>query len=349
MNSSTCFEDLSNEIVYEIFEYLDFCYTYQTFSQLNHRYYHLIHHSTVSVKLVLPPMSRKIFQNFSKDFLVINQHRIHSIYSTNPFLFDLSPSPFRYLFQFLQLHTLILENFESNHLSNLLSQLVVLPNLSSLIIKPFNSIQHQDRLYQQIFRLPSLQYCQVSFHEQSTIRSLPICTNQYSRIKRLTLLDCCQINNVLILLTYLPELRRLSCQQLKQSIYFQYNRDLIKLNYLTHLSLRTADVTLMDLEMFLSKFTHQIQVFRFSTGLTSNPIYVDANRWETIIRIHLPYLRIFDIQIHLPSHLYPLLSINQFRSSFWFERKWFFRCEYDHQKALLYSIHPYRFDLHLHH
>ena len=297
-------------------------------------------------------MSHKIFQNLSKDFLVINQHRIHSIYSTNPFLFDLSPSPFRYLFQFLQLHTLILENFESNHLSNLLSQLSVLPNLSSLIIKPFNSIQRKDHIYQQIFRLPVLKYCQVSFREQSTIRSLPICTNQFSKIERLILVDGCKMNELLIILTYLPQLHRLSCHDFQPSTYAQYNRGMIVLNYLTHLALRTTDVTLADLEMFLTKLTHQIQVFRFSIDLASNPIYTNSNRWETIIRTHLPRLRIFDLQV-LQTNIFnghqPVFLINQFLTSFWLERKWFFRCEYDHQNALFYSIQPYRFNFPSHH
>ena len=346
IESSTRFEDLSNEIIYEIFEYLDFFYLYQIFSNLNSRYHDLIRHSTVPIKLILSPMSYRTFQNFSKDFLITYQHRIHSIHSTNPFLFDLSPSPFRYLFQFYQLQTLLLEQFDSKHLKTLLSQLALLPRLMCLTVKPLNAIAQQDHVYRQIFRLPALIYCQVFSSSEPGIRqSLSIHRSQYTRIEHLIMSHPCSLGDLLLILTYVPQLRRLSCQITQQPIISQQHFPSIVLSQWTHLSFKFITAPFTELEMFFTKISHEIQVFRLSLDLDFDIGYADAQRWETFILIHLPKLRLFDPRFcvnnrnNLP---YPAVFINRFTTSFWQQRQWFFRYEYDHSSGEFYSIEPYR-------
>lgn len=342
----TRFDDLSNEVIYEIFEYLDFYHLYQTFSTLNSRYYDLIHHSTVQIDLILPSIPQRGFQNFSKDFLIINQHRIRSIYSTNPFLFDVSPSPFRYLFQFRQLHTLFLEQFDSKHLQNLFSQITVLPYLTSLTIKPLNAITNKDHLYQQIFRLPALIYCQVACNEPWSNQWLTICRNQYSTIKHLVIAHPCSLNDLMITLTYVPQLRRLSCEYLRQpSITQRSNFHSIVLSQLTHLSFGMRDVSFDQFESFLTKISHDIQVVQLSTESSFQLTYIDGQRWENFILNYLPKLRLFDLDVRETNHTNMPLSmvlINRFLTSFWLQRQWFFRYEYNHQSEVFYSIQPYR-------
>ncbi|CAF3855641.1 unnamed protein product, partial [Rotaria sp. Silwood1] len=48
--SMTCFENLSNELLCEMFDYLDGFQLFQTFSNLNSRFEQLIHSSCVSIK-----------------------------------------------------------------------------------------------------------------------------------------------------------------------------------------------------------------------------------------------------------------------------------------------------------
>ncbi len=343
--SFTYFEDLSNEIIYEIFEYLEFYYIYQTFSNLNNRYYNLVNYSKLPIKLNLSSMPKKAFQNYCKDIIIPNQHRIHSIHSTNPFLFDLPPTPFRYLFQFLQLRILILENFESEHLQNLLPQLNALPNLSSLIIKPINNVHDKNILYQQIFRLPALRYCKVSFKQRYLTRSMSVSHHQSSPIQNLVIDNYCCINYLNILLSYLPQLRRLSCHELTGSTTLQHIAlQSVVLSNLTYLSFDTENLSFDDLESFFLRLSHRLEVFRLSADY--NITYLNADRWERFILANLPRLRIFDIQLISKGNLNQnaiYISINQFMTSFWFKRKWFFRYEYEHSFAAFYSIEPYRY------
>lgn len=348
--SSTHFEDLSNEIIYEIFEYLHFHHFYQTFSKLNNRYYNLIHNSTVPIKLYFPSMSRQTFENHCKDIIIPNQHRIHSIYSTNPFLFhlpptpplhDFAPSPFRYLSQFPRLRTLILENFESESLENLLSQLLALSHLSSLIIKPFGDVEDENLLYQQIFRLPSLRYCKVSFKQQRLIRSKPLFTTQCSGIQHLVIESHCCLNYLTVLLSHLPQLCRLSCPHLIESTLEPADRQPIVFRHLIHLSFGISNIIFDDIETFFENLSHRLEVFQLSTDFDLT--YTNADRWEQLILGHLPHLRIFDLQLISRTNsnqVIPYLTISQFMSSFWLERKWFFRYEYEHSFAAFYSIKP---------
>jgi hypothetical protein len=45
-------ENLSNEMFYEIFDYLDGCQIYQSFSKLNYRFYQLLNSSSLRLKLI---------------------------------------------------------------------------------------------------------------------------------------------------------------------------------------------------------------------------------------------------------------------------------------------------------
>jgi hypothetical protein len=289
-------------------------------------------------------MPKKAFQNYCKDIIIPNQHRIHSIHSTNPFLFDIPSTPFRYLFQFPQLRILILENFESEHLQYLLPQLNALFKLSSLMIKPIDNVHDKNILYEQIFRLPALHYCKVSFKQQYLIKSLPISNHLSSPIQHLVIDNYCCINYLNILLSYLPQLCRLSCNKLTGSTTFQHIQlQSIVLNNLIYLSFKIENLSFDDIESFFSKLTHQIQVFRLSADY--DVTYLNADRWERFILTNLPSLRIFDLQLISKSHLnqnLPYISINQFLTSFWLKRKWFFRYEYEQSFAAFYSIQPYR-------
>ncbi|CAM4841534.1 unnamed protein product [Rotaria magnacalcarata] len=57
--SSTRFEDLSNELIYEIFNYLDSWEIYKTFVQLNIRFQYLFRSDIFRLKINLPLLAKR--------------------------------------------------------------------------------------------------------------------------------------------------------------------------------------------------------------------------------------------------------------------------------------------------
>jgi hypothetical protein len=281
-------------------------------------------------------MSRSTFQHY-QNIIISYQHRINSIYITNPFMFDLPYS------RFPRLETLILENIPSENLENILQQLTYLSHLSSLSIIHIDNVQNRTNLYHQIFRLPALKYCKISLTEHLRFTPLPISGNQSSSITHLIIDNDCSMDHLNNFLSYLPKLRRLTCNHLSGSTDQQINIQPVVLKNLTHVSLKTENIDLDQIELFISKLCPQIQVFHFSTNY--HIMYLNAHRWEQLISSHMPNLRIFNIEL-LPNYesnqTATHTSINHFKSPFWVERQWFFKYEYENSLAAFYSIQLYK-------
>ncbi|CAF5001166.1 unnamed protein product, partial [Rotaria sp. Silwood1] len=342
-NFFTCFEDLPNEIIYEIFEYLDFYDIDQAFSKLKFRYYSLLNNSTYHIKINVSSMSKSTFASYCKDIIIPYEDRIYSINLSNLFIYDLCSSPFHSLSQFLRLEILILQNIESNYLENLLPHLSSLLNLSSLIIMTIGYFHNVNKLYHTVFRLTALKYFKVSVNEHYVNEILSITKNHYSSLEHFVVDSHYQIDDLSILLSYVPKLRRLSFKKLSESYYLQMHMQPIILNSLTHLSLQTKHIIFDKIELFIRNLSHQLQVFRFSTEF--DVTYLNAKRWQELIVFHMPYLRIFDIELqakYYDNQNEFHISINQFMSPFWWERQWYFTYEYTDYLARFYSIEPYR-------
>ncbi len=79
----TYFEDLSNELWYEIFDFLDQYYLYQTLANLNTRLHHLIIHSSLHLKINLSNISKSMFNQRCKYILAPNIQRIVALSISN--------------------------------------------------------------------------------------------------------------------------------------------------------------------------------------------------------------------------------------------------------------------------
>ncbi|CAF4359089.1 unnamed protein product, partial [Adineta steineri] len=170
------FEDLSNEIIYEIFEYFDIQYIYETFSFLNQRFANLIINSNLPIKINISSVSKPNFQRYYKDIIIPYRQRIKSLHITNIFAADIILTSQDNISKLTRLETLILTNVSSSFLRNL-RYLINLPKLSSLtIISDAYSNTDQAEVYQQIFQLPFLKYFNVLFGRFSTVivSSLPV-------------------------------------------------------------------------------------------------------------------------------------------------------------------------------
>ncbi|CAF3545658.1 unnamed protein product [Rotaria sp. Silwood1] len=346
-SSISQFENFSNEVIYEIFEFLDAYQLYESFFDLNTRFRNLCLHSNLPIQIHAQYLSKSIFQRYYTNFILPNKHRIQSADLANPFIIDFFSSPTD-ISNCFQLQTLILDKIKSEYLENLLTSLASLTNLSSLIISiGLNS--NTNTLWNLIFQLPVLKYCKISSKEDAYLGYLPMSTNTVSSIEHLVINGKLDYTHVDAILSYVPQLRRLLVNYLYTYYKGGTRAPQYALNNLTHVSL-TLDRLLFDqFEIFLKNYLSRVKVLHISSNYDST--YLNAERWEQLILSHMSCLQIFDLQ-----HIYEILYGNKqtimyedifqkFTSPFWIQRQWFFAYNTNFGSALhgvFYSIQPYR-------
>jgi hypothetical protein len=350
----TYFEHLANEVLYEIFEFLDIYHVYEAFFNLNTRFDNLLTYSTLPVKINISSMSKSAFKRYNTDIIMPNIHRINSLRISNVFIYDLVPSPVTILSEFLRLERLSLNNIESKYLKQLLLQLISLPSLSSLTIRSADHVKNPNTIYQQIFRVPTLKYCKVSLPPgRTTDEPLPISTNEYSSIEHLIIENKICLDHLDSLLSYVPQLRRFSIQLLEDSWKKRTKVSSLVFNHLTHISLQLDHIIFNQFEQLIVDLFPFVEVLRISIKNNRDTAYMDKKRWEQLILSHMTNLRIFDFRhedwsnIGYNNQLTSDAQINQFTTPFWIERQWSFahRCYQARYRnhTIFYSTNPYRY------
>ncbi|CAF4045351.1 unnamed protein product [Adineta steineri] len=314
INSSTksvsYFEDLSNEIIYEIFEYFDFYYIYKTFSNLNQRFVNLIINSNLPININISSISKSTFQRYYTNKIIPNRHRIKSLRITNSFSVDIILSPQDNLSKLTRLETLILTNISSSYLRNL-QYLINLPKLSSLTIvyKGYNKID-QAEIYHQIFQLPILKYFNVLLGTEFThiVSSLSFATNKYSSIEHLVIKNNIALDTLYIILSYVPQIRRLSIPMLLEPILRLYT---------------SKEITYLDANRWKNLILSHI---------------------PNLTIFDFQYMYFADYEDNMISSYENL--IKNFTTSFWIERQWFFSTQhslgFDADDFLFFSVKPYK-------
>jgi hypothetical protein len=349
----TRLENLSNEILYEIFEYLDTYFVHNIFSNFNLRFKYLLNYSSLPLKLNLAWTSKSIFEYYSQHIIIPNQTRIISLQIPNPLSIKLFLSSFSLHTAFNRLESLNFGTMNSDQIISLLTQLQSLPHLFSLSInikKPENDI---NEIYQLIVTLPVLKYCKISSESDKSIFSesvLPRDKEQPgSSIEYLILNGHCRFDQLGAVLSYTPRLTHLSCHSYLNGSYQIIDPvTTIKLRKL-NIELRTVPFNLFKL--FIGTISSRLEVLYISAQ--HDKTYLDANQWQQLITCQMPHLRIFDFQFQselcdtdIKSTEYDKL-FEQFNAEFWLERKWFFTSQnrrgYYGLFKILYSICPYRY------
>ncbi|CAF4142364.1 unnamed protein product, partial [Adineta steineri] len=76
--SITSMENLSNEIFYEIFEYLDGCHIYEAFSNLNNHFNELLNSPSLLFKIRIYLLYDESYKDLYKQLILINKDKIIS-------------------------------------------------------------------------------------------------------------------------------------------------------------------------------------------------------------------------------------------------------------------------------
>ncbi len=355
-DSISIFEDLSNELIYEIFEFLDFHYAYQSFYNLNVRFRNLFVYSNLPIKINISCISKFAFHRYLTHIIAPHTDRIQSLRLSNPFSTYMSLLLFPLMTNFIRLKSLTINNIEADYIGEVVDQLSSLPVLSSLLITSNDYIKYQNNIYQKIFGLPKLKYCHMSIETRQELHPLRISTKEFSPIEHLVINNKVSLNQLGSLLSYVPQLRRLSLGRLDGSRRKQTHKSSISANDLTDVSLKLYSISFNDFESLVTEFFCQVQILRLAVcpaRLSFNDIqYLNANRWERLISTHMGNLTIFDFQhqYRVPRHNHNRAAyeaeVNKFDSLFWINRQWFFEQQYYETSwrkiAFFYSTNPYR-------
>ena len=348
------FEDLSNELIFEIFEYLEYFHAYQALINLNLRFNHLLTNSNLPIKINISSMSKPSAKHYKENIIEPNMHRIRSLRISNTFP---SASGFSSLYkrvgEFRRVQTLILDRIDSQYVQNLLDQLISLPFLCSLALSFTSSVTNKIAIYCQIFGLSALKYCKLSFEGWTENQLLPVCTNENRSIEHLVITNATYVDELARLLSYVPQIRHLSLHLSSRSNFEQIQISPNLFSYLTHVSLKITSMKSNRLFELFKDLGRNTEVLRVTVqGYDADETYLDADRWKSVILTHISKLRVFDYLFDHPQctaddvqRMQP--NINQFTSPFWTERQWFFTHhiyqQWSGNRVMFYSINLYRY------
>ncbi|UJR19707.1 hypothetical protein I4U23_022841 [Adineta vaga] len=327
--SKTSIEDLSNELLYEIFEYLDAYFIYESFFKLNQRFQNLLLYSNFLFEIDIPSLSKSTFEHYYTQVITANKHHIKSLHLSDPFTVQYFFSLNDDISIYWKLQTLMLYSMESENLANLLERLVTLPKLSSLGISIADEL-YKNNIFDLIFQLPVLKSCQMSFPRNVNLESMASSTITSNSLEHLIIHGICNYTILDTILSHIPHLRRLSIQYLSR-LYDQVQQLITPVSYnLTHISITLHHVSFDHIEQYIKMYFSHVKVLYISSN--GSETYLDADRWQHLIVFYMQHLQIFDFQ-----HTNKILYGDSI--------KWFFTHEpysKEHLHGIFYSIQPYR-------
>ncbi|CAF1283178.1 unnamed protein product [Adineta steineri] len=351
--SYTRLENLSNELLCEIFEYLDAYDAYKSFSNLNIRLQNLIVSSSILLRIELDSKSTSLIKDRCQHVIIPNSHRILSLhvadYSNEQLLIDAFFNHCIINSSFHRLESIILKRIEKEKLLTTLFYFNSLPRLFSLVILiKDNNYCDLGNIYPLIFSLSLLKYNKlITSSDKLTINIPHVINKTFSTIEYLVTGHSCTLNQLNTLLHYTPQLRHLSCHQVNESDK-KFKKDLsMKLPHLKSIYFVEFSASFDELEAFIEKICSQLQMLNI--GVCYDKAYLNGNRWERLIKEYMPELEKFyfnftpssDDDRKTNSSYSSDGFIHQFNSPFWLERKLFRELEVNSITST-FSIRSYR-------
>ncbi|CAF4252976.1 unnamed protein product [Rotaria sp. Silwood2] len=347
--SITSIENLSNELFYEIFEYLDGYDIYKTFCNLNSRFQYLITCSSISFNIKLCSNARSEVKHCCKTVIIPNIHRILSLNLEDESLIN---DFFKHCIinsSFHRLQSIVLNCISIDRAVVLLFFLKSLPHLFSLtmhIEEEWNA--DLSNIYRMIFSLSSLKYNKLSLFQFFGVEDanifVPLALNeQFSTIEYLIISHICTLSELMSILYHTPQLRHLICDNLVESDSNVQIEQSITLSNLVYIRINVYHIDFDEFEMFMKIFS-QLQVLHITQEY--GKAYLDADRWKRLITKHMSHLCRFNYQYSeydYNTYEDTILDviINRFTSPFWVDRGWIFELEISIEE-ISFLIHPYK-------
>ncbi|CAF1176143.1 unnamed protein product [Adineta ricciae] len=336
--SRSQFEDLSNELLHEIFDYGDFCLMYDIFVNLNSRFRSLLTQRSFLLNINFPLKSKSIYERQCKEIIQPNMARISWLKITKEFL------EFFTINQFSSLKTLITQHIPPDRIITLLQQLKSLPNFSSLSIESSDYFQDLNVIYLSLFQLTKLKYFQFKYPHGGDRVPLALAVDSCQILKHLVIDGHCRLDQLVAILSYLPRLEHLSCNQLYGAHYDEMKTSI----NLKIIRFKLHALEFHDLKSFLVNVSSRLKILRICK--TGDENYLRAERWEELIEQYMPCLDTFDFQYSNSANIDTQQKlIQEFSSKFWIDRNWFFNYYYHSQIDdeccfYFFSIVPYRYE-----
>ncbi|CAF1171652.1 unnamed protein product [Adineta steineri] len=280
----------------------------------------------------------------------LNKHQIFSLHLKLTNHIDSFFSQFIIDSSLNNLQSINIRGIDSHAIVSFLKSLVHLPRLVSLSIYiwEFKGFKDLNNIYQLIFTLPKLKFNKLSFfYGPNSSILLPMITNkQFSSIKHLVIDHSCTLEQLNRIVSYTPQLHRLSFTDEEDDNTKIDNHLLSILSQLTHLKIKIYHTTFDRLEMLIKNTNLKLNSLSLDISL-EDVNYLESARWEILILKYLPQLNTFHFDYtedmegrkKLPTHL-ELEESNQFSSLFWCERKWVLETKVNFE-FITYSIRPY--------
>ncbi|CAF3251842.1 unnamed protein product [Rotaria sp. Silwood2] len=312
-------ENLSNELLYKIFDYLDVNELFEAFSNLNYRFEQLLNSPLLLFKMKFHLTSYLLYTNFYEQMKLINKYQIYSLYV------------------YLPLRNNLFFHLQPDVLLVVLSTLSNIPRLSSLTINNFNILKYSTDIYRIVFNLPLLKYFKFSTSNSDLLISLPTRTDeQYSSIKYLVIDHHCTLDEIGLLTSYTPQLDRLYVNKVAKNLQ---NFSGINLYHLNSIYLNIYNITFNELEIFLIKIYSNLKTL--SMKCSNDTMFLNTHRWELLIMNYYPELEKFYLKYcdRISNDGFYKEKID-LSSSFWIKKKWIFGIEFSFGN-IVYIIHPF--------
>lgn len=349
----TQLESLANELLLEIFEYLDTTDLLRAVNKLNSRFDQLLSQCFQFHQFNFQFLSKENFDHIVQSHLPSLIEQITSLHLSNdetPYLCEMFLSSNLTLDRFLRLRALSLYDVHSlQTLDRIIYQCRTLPHFTHLRIMKRNETKVHSNiidLLNNIWRLPKLIYCNLNgiIHTDETSLSNMFVIS--STIEHLFIENIqCNLTGLSHLLECTPNLQRFSATLYS---YSQHDQCTSIANKMTEIRFCFGG-SLKALEALLTTFPRLTRL-----KLITSQVFLDGYMWKKLIMHSLPNIQILQLKMELNfqqrfDDIEEIVDelLESFRTSFWIEEHhWYIRCHWNpsdpYKSITLYTL-PYAF------